>query len=88
MGKVVLVYRVMPEGPDVDVAAIQKAIPASLPAKTEMQGSQIQPFAFGLNALMVKIVGPDQEGIPDSVEAALGKLPGVQSVEIVEQSLM
>ncbi len=88
MGKVVLVYRLMPDGPDVDLKGVQDQLKSVLPQGIELAGSQIKPVAFGISALLVRVVGPDKEGVPDSIEAAFGKLPGIQNVDIVEQSLM
>ena len=49
-----------------------------------MQGIEEKPIAFGLKALMVKVVVEDKEGILDAVESTLTGISGVQSIEAVE----
>ena len=88
MGEVALRYRLMPESPTIDTAAVATALPAMLPAAAQLGAHEAKPFAFGLGALEVLGIGPDRAGLPDEVEGGLASLAGIQSVELLEQSLL
>ena len=88
MGEVALKYRLMPESPAVDTAAVVAALPATLPADAQLGAHEAQPFAFGLIALEALVIGPDRAGLVGGVEGGLASLEGIQSVELLEQSLL
>ena len=91
MGTAAIKYRVMPEGVDVDLEALQAQIATAVGgAGAELYGIDVVPFAFGLKALETTVMVEDKVGggIPDAVEEALGALDGVQSVEMLEMGLI
>ncbi len=88
MGEVALKYRLMPESPDSDVEAIVSEIPGVLPDDANFGAHEVKPFAFGLNAIMIAIVGIDREGFATEVEDGLNSLKNVQTVILEEQSLI
>ena len=81
MGEVALKYRLMPESPDSDTDAIVDAIPTVIP-------NDAKPFAFGLKAVMIVIIGIDRDGFATEVEDGLNSLATVQTVILEEQSLI
>ena len=88
MGEVALKYRIMPESPDSDTAAIIAKIAEILPEDGTLGAHEIKPFAFGLNAIMIAIIGIDREGFATEVEEGLNGLPEVQTVVLEAQSLI
>ena len=85
MGDVVIIVKVMPESPDVDLEALKVAIKEKYPGTKDMQ---IEPIGFGLSALKVAIVIPDGEaGASEEAEQILASIKGVQSAEIVSLTL-
>ena len=88
MGEVALKYRLMPESPAIDSVAVAAAVPSALPTDAQLGAHEAQPFAFGLIALEVLVIGPDRAGLVDEVEDGLASLEGIQSVELLEQSLL
>lgn len=88
MGEVGLQYRVLPEGLDVDLKKLKDEIGKALPTGAHLKASEERPVAFGLKALHVLIVLDDKKGGAEQVEEAIGKVNGVQSVEIVEMGLL
>jgi elongation factor 1-beta len=91
MGTAAIKYRVMPEGVEVDLEALQATIATIVAeAGAELHGIDVKPFAFGLKALETTVMIPDKVGggIPDAVEEALGAIDGVQSVELIEMGLI
>ena len=88
MGEVGLQYRVLPEGLEVDLTKLEGDINNALPEGARLRAAEQRPLAFGLKALHVLIVIDDKKGGADQVEDAISKVPGVQSVEIVEMGLL
>ena len=88
MGEVALKYRLMPESPDSDIDAIIAAIPGILPKDANLGAHEIQPFAFGLKAIIIAIIGIDRDGFATEVESGLNDLDGIQTVVLEEQSLI
>lgn len=84
MGEVLLKYRVMPDGTEVDLDELQGTIKDSLPAFAQLQRCEAKPFAFGLKALETTLVVEDEEGNNDKIEELLGALEGVQGIELME----
>ena len=88
MGEVALKYRLMPESPDSNTDAIVESIPSVNPEDASLGAHEIKPFAFGLNAIMILIMGIDREGFATEVEDGLNSLSEVQTVVLEEQSLV
>ena len=82
MGKVMAVIKVMPDSADRDVNKLMDELKKVMPANAELKGMQIKPIAFGLKAILVAFVVSDTEGGTEPVEAALSKVPGVESVMV------
>jgi elongation factor 1-beta len=88
MGKVAVLFRLMPRGVDTDLKAVQRAIPGAVPAGVTVRGSQVRDIAYGLKSLLVSVVMDDTGGVLDSTEHALAKLPEIESVEVMEEGLL
>ncbi|MDK2796023.1 MAG: elongation factor 1-beta [Archaeoglobaceae archaeon] len=88
MGRVFLKLRVMPTDLDVDLEAIKDKI-AKLDFKdVEIRDVAVKPIAFGLKALLVLAVMPDTEGVSDRFVEEIGKIEGVESVDIEDMELL
>ena len=88
MGEVALKYRIMPESPDSDIENIVSKLSEVIPDDATIGAYEVKPFAFGLNAIMVAILGIDRDGFATEVEEGLNGLPEVQSVNLEAQSLI
>ena len=84
MGEVLLKYRVMPDGTEVDLDRLESTIKSSLPGFATLQKCEAKPFAFGLSALETTVVVEDEEGNNDRLEEVLQGIEGVQGVELLE----
>jgi elongation factor 1-beta len=82
MGKVAAQLKVMPEDANTDLEALEESLIAALPEGAELNGSDTQDVAFGLVALIVAVVVPDDEGGTDAVEEAFADVDGVESVSV------
>ena len=83
MGNVMVTFMVMPESTDTDLEKIKEGI-----RKLGPQNVDVQPIAFGLNALKFTAIVPDAEGGTEKLEGALKKIEGVAGIEITEISRM
>ncbi len=82
MGKVYMKLRVMPEDVDVDLEKVYERIKEIAPENVEIRDYKIQPIAFGLKALLVVAVMPDEGGIGDKLVENIKQIEGVESVEV------
>jgi elongation factor 1-beta len=88
MSEVVVLFRLMPHGVETDMNALAAGVKSALPAEVRIRGMQVKDIAFGLKALLVAAAMPDAGGVLDRVEQALAKVSGVESVEVMEESLV
>lgn len=88
MGQVAVLFRVMPQGIDTDMAALAHAVREAVPGGVTVRGLQVKDIAFGLQSLLVSVVMPDAGGVLESTEHALAKVPHVESVEVMEEGLL
>ncbi len=74
----------MPTSPSVDIAKIKKNAEKVLGSyKQKILNEEIQPIAFGLNALMLTVSWPDDKSA-DELEGRLSKIKDINSVQIVD----
>jgi elongation factor 1-beta len=88
MGRVYMKLRVMPEDVDVDLEAIYEKIKEKAPENVEIKDYKIQPIAFGLKALLVMAVMPDEWGVSYKLIETIESLEGVESVEVEATELI
>lgn len=88
MGQVGVLFRLMPQGVETDVRAMAEAVRGAVPAGVTVRGMQVKDIAYGLKALLVSVVMNDTGGILEATEAALAKVPHVESVEVMEEGLL
>jgi len=88
MGAVAVLFRLMPTGVETDLKAIAEEVRTRLPAGVTVRGMQVKDIAYGLKALLVSVVMPDTGGVLGAVESALGGIPHVESVEVMEEGLL
>jgi elongation factor 1-beta len=88
MGSVAVLFRLMPHAVDTDLKAVATAVQASIPGGVRIRGMQVKDVAFGIRSLLVSTVMDDTGGVLESVEHALAKVPGVESVEVMEEGLL
>lgn len=88
MGRVFVKVRIMPSDVDVDINKIKEKVSKLNFPDVEIRDLAIKPIAFGLKSLNVLAVMPDAEGIVDRFVEEIGKIEGVESVEIEEMELL
>ncbi len=83
MANVVISYKILPTGIEVDFDELQKQIECALPPKAKIYANyQTEPIAFGLNALIAYIQIPEDEtGILEEMEQNIEKIPTVSRIQ-------
>ena len=87
MGDVVMVYKITPEGPDVDLAKLRTDIEALLPAEARVQQFEEIPLFFGMKGFRVNFLIDDKIGGIDKFEEDVDALPEVGSITTEECGL-
>jgi elongation factor 1-beta len=80
MGEVMVTFKLMPVGVDVDLDAMETQVKNSIKADRITR----EPIAFGLVALKVIKIIPEQDGVMNELESRLKAVEGVSEVEVVE----
>ena len=84
MGKVVASIKILPSEAETDLNSIREALASKLPSDVEVHRFEEEPIAFGLRALIVHLIMPeDKAGTMDEVESAIRNVEGVGEVEIL-----
>ncbi|AFK50987.1 translation elongation factor 1B [Thermogladius calderae 1633] len=83
MARVLVVLKVLPEDVETKPEELKERIEKALPEGYELKGYDIEPIAFGLNALRLYIFMPEQtEGGTEKLEETVSGVPGVSQVEV------
>ncbi|WP_440059033.1 elongation factor 1-beta [Thermogladius sp. 4427co] len=83
MAKILVVVKVLPEDITIRLDELKEKVEKSLPQGYELKGYDIEPIAFGLNAIRLYIFMPENtEGGTEPLEQALQSVPGVSQVEV------
>lgn len=86
MASVVVTLRIMPVSPEVDLPAIEKDAKqriSTFTGKHEFR-TETMPIAFGLKALDITFVTPEEKGSTEPLEKEIAKIRGVNSVEVTD----
>lgn len=79
-----LKVKIMPVSPEVDMAKILESSKTKIEELGAMLHShEIQPIAFGLNALILTIAWPENKDL-DAIEGSLAEIEDVNSVEVID----
>lgn len=78
--------RVMPDDASIDMEEFKQNVVKAIPDYAKLADSKIVPVAFGLKALILQIVMPDQS--PDELIENLRNVERVENVEVEDLSLI
>jgi elongation factor 1-beta len=84
MGEVVIKIKIMPESIETDLGKVEDEVRKKL-EKNDVKNPkfEVQPIAFGLKALVVLFVWPEEKEF-EGFEKDLQKINGVSSIEIMD----
>mgnify|MGYP001104886656 CR=1 FL=1 len=83
MAKVVAQIKIFPTETTVDLGELRKKIENALPPQTSVARFDEEPIAFGLVALIARVVMPEEEGRMEKVEEALKSVENVGEIQVV-----
>lgn len=84
---VILTLQIMPESVDTSLETLKVEL-KKLKILGQIKDMKEEPVAFGLKALKVLTILPDEGGLTDKIEDAVRKIKGVQSAETVGVTLI
>ena len=83
MARVLALVKVYPASTDVDLSKLVEKVRQALPQGYEVTRHEEEPIAFGLKALRLYILMPEEEeGGTSKVEEILKGVEGVEEVEV------
>ncbi len=88
MGSYVIRLKLLPEDTSTEHQKIVDSVSGLLPKPAQIRGQRIEPIAFGLSAVIVDIVAPEEEGVIDKIEEVVSKAPLVGQYELMGVSRM
>ena len=88
MGSYVIRLKLLPEDTTTDHQKMLDAVAKLLPSFAQVRGHRIEPIAFGLSAIIVDVVTPEEEGVVDKIEEVVSKAPLVSQYEVLGVSRM
>lgn len=85
MGRVIVTLRIMPENPETSLELIRRKAEEIIKEEGASVGKhEIEPVAFGLNALVLYVVVSDEQGWNEDIERQIKEIDGVESVNVAD----
>jgi len=84
MADVIVTFKVMPEGVDVDLKKLEVDMKKVISRYAEVGKVETEEIAFGLKALNFIVVVDENKGGTDIVEDNMRNVEGVSSVEVTD----
>jgi len=88
LGSYVIRLKLLPEDTTTDHQKIIDTVAGLLPKPAQIRGHKIEPIAYGLSAIIVDVVAPEEEGVIDKIEEIVSKAPLVGQYELIAVSRM
>jgi len=88
MGSYVIRLKVLPQDTTTEHQRIVDSVANVLPGQAKIRSQRIEPIAFGLSAIIVDVVTPEEEGVIEKIEAAVSAAPLVGQSELMGVSRM
>ncbi len=82
-----MLVRVLPEDADLKAEELYRSVVNALPKKYEVVEHRVEPIAFGIEALLLLVMMPeDIEGGTEELEQVLMSIRGVGQVDVLRVS--
>jgi elongation factor 1-beta len=88
LGSYVIRIKVLPADTSTEHQRIIDSVKAKLPGFAQLRAQRIEPIAYGLSAIILDIVTPEEEGVIDKVEQTVSTAPLVGQTEMMGVSRM
>ena len=88
MGSYVIRLKILPQDTTTEMQKIADSIASVLPPEVTIRGQKTEPIAYGLSALILDVVAPEEEGMVDKVEQVVAGAPLVSQCDLMGVSRM
>jgi len=88
LGSYVIRLKLLPQDTTTEHQKIIDSVASLLPTPSQIRGQKIEPIAFGLSAIIIDVVAPEEEGVIDKIEEVVSKAPLVGQYELIAVSRM
>ncbi|MCX8204893.1 MAG: elongation factor 1-beta [Candidatus Nezhaarchaeota archaeon] len=82
LAKVMALLRVLPAEAEVDIEGLRREVERGLPSDVKLQRAYVEEVAFGIKAIKLLVLLPEEEGAMFRLEEAILKVPGVGQVDV------
>ena len=79
---------VLPVDTSTNLEEMVVTVGSLLPKPAGIRSHRVEPIAFGLSAIVMDIVAPEEEGMIDRIEDIVSKSPHVSQYEVIAVSRM
>ncbi|RLE85413.1 MAG: elongation factor 1-beta [Thermoprotei archaeon] len=86
MARVLVLIRVLPKEADISPDILLEKIKKTLPDKYQIVRHQHEPIAFGLEALRMTIVIPEEAGGTENLEQTISHIDEVGQIDVLSVS--
>jgi elongation factor 1-beta len=88
VGSYVIRLKLFPQDTSTEHQKIIESVAGALPKEAQIRSQKVEPIAFGLSAVIIDVVAPEEEGVIDRVEQAVSTAPLVGQYEFLGVSRM
>ncbi len=88
MGDVAVLLKILPTDVELDINVIKDEVVKKVKPLCEVNNVEINEVGFGLKAIKLQVIVPDQEGKIDHVEQTISSVDGVGQVDTEEVTLV
>lgn len=88
MGDVAVLLKILPTDVELNIESLKDAVVDKVKPICEVNKVEINEVGFGLKAIKLQVIVPDEEGKIDQIEEALTSVEGVGQVDTEEVTLV
>ncbi len=85
MARVFVTIKIMPKTTEVNLRELEEKIKEKIIAfGGDVATLEVEPVAFGLNAIVISFIMDESKGSPDPLEESISELDGVASATVID----